>query len=65
MSFFHFLVPTVPFILGRLGIPILGNKAIPSWLWHSTNDHFSCFLLRQKMISLLMDSASLAQSQAY
>lgn len=43
-EFFHFLAPTVPFILGRLGIPIFGNKAIPSWLWHSPNDHFSLFL---------------------
>lgn len=43
-EFFHFLAPTVPFILGRLGIPIFGNKAIPSWLWHSSNDHFFLFL---------------------
>lgn len=43
-EFFHFLAPTVPFILGRLGIPIFGNKAIPSWLWHSPNDHFFLFL---------------------
>lgn len=40
----HFLAPTVPFILGRLGIPIFGNKAIPSWLWRSPNDHFFPFL---------------------
>lgn len=71
MSFFHFLSPTVPFILGRLGIPISGNKAIPSWLWHSTRNLFfslsllPSFLLRQKMIYLLVDSASLARSQAH
>lgn len=40
---FHFLAPTVPFILGWLGIPIFGNKAIPSWLWHGPNDHFYLF----------------------
>lgn len=44
MRFFTFLAPTVPFILGRLGIPIFGNKAIPSWLWHSPNDNFLLFL---------------------
>lgn len=38
------MAPTVPFTLGRLGIPIFGNKAIPSWLWHSPNDHFFLFL---------------------
>lgn len=37
-------MPTVPFILGRLGIPIFGNKAIPSWQWHIPNDHFFLFL---------------------
>lgn len=58
--------PTVPFIFGRLGIPIFGNKVIPRWLWHTpTNHFFPCFFLRQKMIYLLMDSASLAQSQAH
>lgn len=41
MSFFFFLLsPTVPFTLGRLGIPIFGNKAIPSWLWHSPRNNF-------------------------
>lgn len=42
--FLKFLAPTVPFILGRLGIPIFGNKAIPSWLWHSPNHNFFLFL---------------------
>lgn len=63
--FFFFFAPTVPFILGRLGIPIFGNRATPSWLWHRPNDHFSCFLLRQKMSYLFMDIASLAQSQVH
>lgn len=43
-EFFHFLAPTVPFILGRLGIPVFGNKAIPSWLWQSPNNNFFLFL---------------------
>lgn len=38
--FSFFLSPTVPFTLGRLGIPIFGNKAIPSWLWHNPRNHF-------------------------
>lgn len=33
--------PTVPFIFGRLGIPIFGNKVIPRWLWHTPTNHFS------------------------
>lgn len=37
---FQILSPTVSFILGRLGIPILGNIAIPSWLWHGPSNHF-------------------------
>lgn len=61
--FFLHLVPTVPFILGRLGIPIFGNKAIPSWQWHRPNVNFFFFLPRQKMIYLLMDSGCVAQSQ--
>lgn len=36
--------PTVPFIFGRLGIPIFGNKVIPRWLWHTPTNHFSLFL---------------------
>lgn len=42
--FFNLSTPTVPFILGRLGIPIFGNQAIPRWLWHSPDDHFILFL---------------------
>lgn len=63
---FCILAPTVPFIIGRLEIPIFGNKAIPSWLWWCPNqDFFPCFFLKQKKTYLLMDSASLAQSQAH
>lgn len=36
--------PTVPFIFGRLGIPIFGNKVIPRWLWHTPTNHFFPFL---------------------
>ena len=64
--FFFFFAPTVPFILGRLGIPIFGNEATSSWPWQSgpNNLYFPCFFLRQKMIYLLVDRASLAQSQS-
>lgn len=37
---FQILSPTVSFILGRPGIPILGNIVIPSWLWHSPSNPF-------------------------
>lgn len=38
--FFLQVAPPVPFILGRLGIPIFGNKEIPIWQWHYPNDIF-------------------------
>lgn len=44
---FQILSPTVSFILGRQGIPILGNIAIPSWLWHGPSNHFFLLLLSQ------------------
>lgn len=38
--FFLQVAPPVPFILGRLGIPIFGNKEIPIWQWHYPNEFF-------------------------
>lgn len=46
-EFFSLSGPTVPFILGQLGIPIFGNKVIPRWLWHTPTNHFFSLFLSQ------------------
>lgn len=61
---FYILAPTVPFILGQLGNPIFGNKAIAIWLWHGPNNRFSDLYLRQKIIFLLADGTLVARGQA-
>lgn len=58
------MAPTVPFILGQLGNPISGNKAIAIWLWHGPNYRFSDLFHRQKIIFVLVDGTSVAPGQA-
>lgn len=42
--FFTFWRQLFHLFLARLGIPVFGNKVIPSWRWRSPSDHFFLFL---------------------
>lgn len=65
MSFFTFWRQLFHLFLADWGFPSLGIKQFQAGCGIAPTIIFSCFFLRQKMIYLLMDSASLAQSQAH
>lgn len=64
MSFFTFWRQLFHLFLADWGFPSLGIKQFQAGCGIAPTIIFSCFFLRQKMIYLLTDSASLAQSQA-
>lgn len=63
--FFCFWRQLFHLFLADWGFPSLGIKQFQAGCGTAPTIIFSCFFLRQKIIYLLMDSASLAQSQAH